>query len=135
MNVPPMVFDDAVADRQPQPGSLTGWLGCVKWIEDTGDVSLFNTATIIDDLNEDPLGAVIPNRLHLNGALFFDGVRGIHHQVDEHLFDFLFIQKKFTDPAVIGFSKSISPFLAVLLDEVDDIVNNDVDIAQGFFRG
>jgi len=80
--------DDAVTDRQPQPGPDADRLGGEEGIEDARLDLGGDAVSGIADLDGDPTasrGARDQADLVLVGAALRDGLRGVDDQVDEHL--------------------------------------------------
>src|SRR5581483_6511884 len=85
-----MLFDDSIADAQAEARAFADWLGCIKRVEGTIDISEAWT-TVLDFKNR----ALSPGKGSqgdaLVGARTLDGIDGIVYQIEENLLKLVFI--------------------------------------------
>jgi hypothetical protein len=93
----PVILDDAVGHRQPQPGTVANIFGCKKWIEHAINVFWWDTGTIIFKGHGQAMDFVV-RRTIINGYAGLSHSRGdpdrstglqrierIEKEIDKHL--------------------------------------------------
>src|SRR6267143_4263229 len=81
-----MAFDDAVRDRQAQPGSFAHWFRSEEWIENSLYVIRYNPRAGVAKRSNDMIALGTRANAHLTIRLS-DSLSGVHQQVHPDLIE------------------------------------------------
>ena len=129
-----MAFDDAVADRQAQPGAVADVFGGEEWIEDLGQVLLADARARVRESDLDGVLSFPVTGADVQVAAALHGFCGVDDHVDEDALDLRRIDHRQGQVFLEMLDHFDVMEERLVLHQGDTFVQHFVDIAEGLVR-